>query len=391
LELTTKQQVFLDAVKAGKNIFLTGKAGTGKSFIIRKAMEMLKETGRRVIAVAPTGIAANNIDGATIHSTFSVRPFGVISFEECNFLKPGSRDVMKKANTVIVDEVSMLRPDTLDAMHWTLIKNGLPGLDKKQVIFVGDLKQLPPILEDNTRAVLYRTYEGDRFTDAQVYPRLEVITIELDEILRQSNPDFIEALNVIREGGKHPYFRQFVGLEPKGVILAPYNATVQAYNEAGLNAQSGELFTFQAEISGNAKPQDFQLEEQIQVKHGCKIMYLVNSNDNPLRNGTLGTYIVRGENQFIRVGLTDWKLETTTITKKQYVYDKTEDSLKLREIGSITQFPFKLAYALSIHKSQGLTFDEVTIDLRRPCFQKEQMYVALSRVRGPEGLRIITN
>lgn len=391
MELTTKQQVFLDAVKAGKNIFLTGKAGTGKSFIIRKAMEMLKETGRRVIAVAPTGIAANNIDGATIHSTFSVRPFGVISFEECNFLKPGSRDVMKKANTVIVDEVSMLRPDTLDAMHWTLIKNGLPGLDKKQVIFVGDLKQLPPILEDNTRAVLYRTYEGDRFTDAQVYPRLEVITIELDEILRQSNPDFIEALNVIREGGKHPYFRQFVGLEPKGVILAPYNATVQAYNEAGLNAQSGELFTFQAEISGNAKPQDFQLEEQIQVKHGCKIMYLVNSNDNPLRNGTLGTYIVRGENQFIRVGLTDWKLETTTITKKQYVYDKTEDSLKLREIGSITQFPFKLAYALSIHKSQGLTFDEVTIDLRRPCFQKEQMYVALSRVRGPEGLRIITN
>lgn len=390
MEFTAKQDEFLTAVRDGKNIFLTGKAGTGKSFIVKEAIDMLKDLGRKVIAVAPTCIAANNIDGATIHSTFAIRPFGVISFEECNFMKPGSRDVLKKANTVVIDEVSMLRPDTLDAMHWTLMKNGLPGLDKKQVIFVGDMKQLPPILEDNTRAVLYRTYDGERFTDADVYARLEVVTIELDEVLRQSNPEFIEALNVIREGGKHPYFKQFVSREPRGVILAPFNATVQAYNEEGLAAQAGDMLTFQAEITGNAKPQDFTLEELIRVKHGCKIMYLVNSELNPLRNGTIGTFIVKEGNYFIRVGMTDWKLETTIVTKKQYVYNKKEDSLKLQEIGSITQFPFKPAYALSIHKSQGLTFDEVTIDLRRPCFQKEQMYVALSRVRGPEGLRIIT-
>ena len=390
MEYTAKQDEFLKAVKDGQNIFLTGKAGTGKSFVVRAAIDMLKALGRKVIALGPTGIAANNIDGATIHSTFAIPPFGVMSFEECNFIKTGSREVLKKATVYVIDEVSMLRPDLLDAMHWTLIKNGLPGMEKKQVIFVGDMKQLPPILDDNTRAVLYRTYDGECFQDAAIYQRLNVVTIELDEVLRQTDPDFIEALNVVRDGGKHPYFRRFISSEPKGVILAPHNSTVKAFNEAGLQAQPGELFTFEALIEGGAKPQDFQLEETIRVKTDCKIMYLVNSELNPLRNGTLGTFVAREGNFFIRVGFTDWKLEQVTITKKQYVYDKAEDSLKLQEIGSITQYPFRLAYALSIHKAQGLTFDEVTVDLRRPCFQKEQIYVALSRVRTPEGLRILT-
>jgi ATP-dependent DNA helicase PIF1 len=275
-------------------------------------------------------------------------------------------------------------------MHFTLKKNGLTGLDNRQLIFVGDMKQLPPVLKDNKRSVMLQTYEGDTFTYAQIFQKLNVLTIELDEVMRQNDPDFISALNVVREGGKHEYFRQFKTKEPAGIILAPHNATVKEYNEAGLKSQPGEALLFTAEVSGEVKPEDFNVEREIVVKHGCKIMYLVNSQDSPLRNGTLGTFVYERGCHFIRVGNVNHAIEPVMFTKKEYVYDKAKDALRLKEIGTIVQMPIKLAYALSIHKSQGLTFDEVTVDLTRPCFQSGQMYVALSRVRTPKGLRILT-
>lgn len=388
---TTKQQTFIDAALAGRNIFLTGKAGTGKSFAITSLIEALSETGRKVAAVAPTGIAANNISGQTIHSLFAINPYGIMDFESCNFVQSERRRLLNKIETLIIDEVSMLRPDILDAMHWTLRRNGCKGLDTKQVIFVGDLKQLMPVLSDNDRSVLFQSYDAEDFTQARIYKKLAPEVIELDEVRRQNDTEFIDHLNIIREGGRSEYFRRFAGLEPGGIILAPHNATVMQYNAEGLARQPGDLFEFEADVDGNASADEFNLESTVRVKNGCKIMYLVNSKDNPLVNGTLGMFVSHAGDHYIRVNETDFALSRVTLVKKKYVYNPSEDKLKLVEVGSITQYPIKLAYALSIHKSQGMTFDDVTVDLRRPCFQPGQMYVALSRVRTPAGLRIITN
>lgn len=376
---------------SGRNIFLTGKAGTGKSFIVKHAMEQLTDMGKRFIGIAPTGIAANNIGGQTIHSMFSIRPFGVSDFESCNFLRTEKRRLFDKIDVIFIDEISMLRPDILDAMHWTLLKNGCAALDKKQIIFIGDLKQLPAVLEDNTRSVLYQNYDGEEFYNAKIYDKLNVVNIELDEVLRQSDEDFIHNLNIIRDGGKSEYFKKFVSTSPSGIVLAPHNSTVARYNRDGLDKLTTPELVFEASVNGNVKADDFNLESTIRVKDGAKIMYLANSKDAPLVNGTLGIFRQRDELYFIEVeGGIEYALSRMKFTKNEYVLNSTKTKLELKELGDIEQYPIRLAYALSIHKSQGLTFDEITVDLSLPCFSKGQMYVALSRVTSPKGLRIIT-
>jgi ATP-dependent DNA helicase PIF1 len=406
MEYTQKQKEFLTALEMGRNIYLSGPAGTGKSTIVKAGQQLLKELNRKFVAVAPTGRAANNIDGETIHSFFRVNPHKcMMDIDDCNMVNAGKKIVYKKAQTIFIDECSMVRVDLFDAIHMTMKKNGVKdGLKSKQVVMIGDFKQLPPIASDNEKQVLSEKYDGITFLDSDIMKELDFLHIDLDEIVRQNDKEFIEALMIVRNGGKAPYFRQFVTNDPSGVILAPYNSTVRRYNDEGLEKQEGALYKFEAIVNGNLKAQDYSLEQEILVKEGCKIMYLVNSRDNPLRNGTLGTFVCRLESDgvcrnsympedelklYIKVGNTEWPIEPYTAHKYEYVYDKVEDKMKLEERGSITQYPFKLAYAMSIHKSQGMTFDDMTVDLRGGCFQKEQYYVALSRATGPKALRII--
>lgn len=389
---TTKQEIFLEAVMQGQNVFLTGKAGTGKSFIVKEAIKKLRKAGKKVIALAPTGVAANNIGGQTLHSFFSIPPFGIVTYESANFISGEKRRILDLVDTIFIDEISMLRADLLDGINITLLKNGCKKINKLQFVFIGDMKQLKPVVDDNMKSVLLQHYKDIHWHYARCITKINPVEIELTEIIRQSDPDFINALNIIREGGKDEYFRQFLHNEPNGIILAPHNSTVTKWNNLGLTSLTGQLLTFNATISGTAKLQDFNLEPVIQVKHGAKIMYLVNSlAENNLFNGTLGTFVDDEGEYFIDVKGVLYPLDPVTLSKKKYVLNKDESDFELKEIGSITQYPFKLAYALTIHKSQGLTFENVTLDLTRSVFESGQLYVALSRVTGPDGLRIIIN
>lgn len=390
MKYSENQQKFLDSVLSGENVFLTGKAGTGKSFIVQESIKQLNDLGRKIVAVAPTGIAAQNIKGQTMHSMFGLNIHGVLDFEKVNFLKSQKRNLIKNIKTIFIDEISMLRPDHLDAIDWTLKKNGCGSLSDKQVIFIGDMKQLPAPINDNTMSVLLEKYDGYTFNKAKIYKSLKTKKILLEKVQRQNDLEFIENLNIVREGGKSEYFRQFVNKEKQGVILAPHNTTVKKYNQEGLESLNSELIKFKAKIEGNAQAYEFNVDDEIEVKDGAKIMYLVNSVDaKELVNGTLGTFKVKNNDFFIEVNGIDYLLEKKEFTKKEYVFNEKTNEIELQEIGKITQYPFKLAYALSIHKSQGLTFKKVTIDLTRSCFVKGQLYTALSRVESPDGLTLI--
>lgn len=404
IKYSVKQQEFINAVLSGKSVFLTGEAGTGKSFIVQEAIRLLQNKKKQVIVCAPTGIAANNIGGQTMHSMFSLNPTcGVFTYEKCNFMRKEKRRVIDMAKTIFIDEVSMVRSDQLDAINWTMKKNGLGSLKDKQVIFVGDLKQLPPVADDNFMSVLKETHHDVTFIHSHIYKELSVVDIELDEPQRQSDPEFIQALNLVRNGQRSPYFRKFFHTEPKGVVLAPRIETVNRYNQMEFDKLEGDVYTFEGNVEiieegTKINFTDFNVEPVVHLKDGCKIMYLKNSPSyNALRNGSMGTFRVlcdidlKKEIFFIEINGINYSIDYATFSKNEYVANELLGRLELKELANISQVPVKLAYAVSIHKSQGMTLNEATIDLSLPCFVSGQLYVALSRVKSPEGLRIIVN
>lgn len=402
--LREKQQLFIEKALAGDNIYLSGKAGTGKTFVVKKYLEIMEKEGKNIVRLAPTGIAAYNIGGQTIHSFFKIPIKDPLTFKTIRMPAEDKIELYSKVDIFVIDEVSMLRPDVLNAIFLTMKKGGVPNYLDKQYIFIGDLMQLEAVIMPDEVKGLKRRFGGLKFFDATEYDYLDVEEIELDEIVRQSDPEFIEHLNILRDGDGSPYFRQFIREEVRGVVLAPHNQVVDRYNREGLKDHPGKIVRYENSVVGKATLKDFDLPEFVEVKEGCKIMCTINKPESNIFNGTMGTYTTTkttvwrnyaGKVEPKEILCGGIRLEDGSVFPLPPVkYDKVEyvvggEGLKKEVVGSATGHPFKLAYALTIHKSQGLTFDELTIDLSKKCFADGQLYTAFSRVRSPEGLNIV--
>lgn len=414
-------EMFLLAVqlvnRSRRNLFLTGKAGTGKTTFLRYIREnCFKQTA----VVAPTGVAAINAGGATIHSFFQL-PLSPFIPEAKGFLgnenettnrhillsrlrlTSEKKKIFQELELLIIDEISMVRCDTLDAID-TILRHVRSQYDKPfggvQVLFIGDLFQLPPIIPDNEWKLLTQFYNGPYFFDSRVLQKNQPLYIEFTKIYRQSEDQFIDLLNQVRNNDLNPEgisllekrfqpaFRN--RLHDGYIILTTHNYKADAINLEELKNISGRTVSFTAEVEGEFPERSFPADEILQLKEGAQVMFLRNDMDKSKRyfNGKIGK-VTRLEDDkiFVRCAGEEPEIEVKKETWKNIRYSWNKNTRNLDEdvLGSFRQYPLRLAWAITIHKSQGLTFDRAIIDAEE-AFSSGQVYVALSRCTNLEGM-----
>lgn len=401
-----------------QNIFLTGKAGTGKTTLLR---QIIAEGNKKMAVVAPTGVAAMNAKGTTINSFFQLPPGsffpGEISLEnlQSGFLSietvvsnlSYSRDKLNLFNRLqllVIDEISMVRCDLLDMIDAILrsVRNTQAPFGGLQLLLIGDLYQLPPVAKREDWAFLSRVYPSPYFFDAQVVRRHPLLQIELTKVFRQTEPEFIKILNDIRNNQidargldllnqrYEPEFKPSEELNP--IVITSHNAEANAINKAKLDELPGEEYNFEGEISGDFREFGFQAEQSLKLKTGAQIMFIKNDTGENRKyyNGKIGKIksIDKGQIYVAFPGEEDLLLERTSWQSFEYKSDPEQEIVQ-QQVGEFSQYPIKLAWAVTIHKSQGLTFDSAIIDAGKS-FISGQVYVALSRVRTLEGLILMS-
>ncbi|WP_316813616.1 ATP-dependent RecD-like DNA helicase [Pedobacter heparinus] len=397
-----------------QNIFLTGKAGTGKTTLLKKVKE---NSSKKMVVVAPTGVAAMNAKGTTINSFFQLPPGsffpGDISLEnlQSGFISIQSMvsdlsytreklNLFNELELLVIDEVSMVRCDLLDvidAILRSVRKNNRP-FGGVQILLIGDLYQLPPVTKREDWSFLNRAYPSPYFFDALVIRRYPLLQIELTTVFRQTETAFIDILNDIRnnqigESGLallnkryDPQFSASDELNP--IIITSHNAEANAINKEKLDELPGMEYTFEAEVSGEFRDLNLQAEQTLKLKAGAQIMFIKNDSgeDRKFYNGKIGKVksVKEGEICIFFPQEEDLLLEKTSWQSFEYKTD-TEEAIVQQQVGEFSQYPIKLAWAVTIHKSQGLTFDNAIIDAGKS-FVAGQVYVALSRLRTLNGL-----
>ncbi len=384
---------------------MTGKAGTGKSTLLNHFRET---TEKKIAVLAPTGVAAVNIRGQTVHSFFGFRPD--ITVKEAKrlagrALREEEDGLYRELDAAVIDEASMLRADVLDCIDAFLKvvrKSKLPfgGL---RFVFIGDLYQLPPVVTSRDKTVFGEHYASPYFFDAQVFPKLALELVELETVFRQKDPRFVELLNSVRnntlsddqiEGLNRRCEPDWEGTEGLTVHLTATNVQASEINHRKLQLLSGRPFSYEGLVEGDFAEKNLPTERVLSLKTGSQVMLLNNDSFGRWVNGTMATVTqlqegARGREPEVHVELEDgreYDLAPARWDLFRYALDAKKKTLTTETIGSFTQYPVKLAWAVTIHKSQGRTFDRVVIDAGRGMFAPGQMYVALSRCRTLEGL-----
>lgn len=392
--------------KTGKSVFLTGKAGTGKTTFLKRVVE---ESRKRVVVVAPTGIAAINASGVTIHSFFQLplHPFIPGAKIESKFaFSKEKRSIIKTMDILVIDEISMVRSDLLDAVDSVLrrFRNRYRPFGGVQLLMIGDLQQLTPVVTDEEAQLLASYYPTPYFFGSRALSQVDYVTIELKEVYRQQDERFISILNSVRCG--HPsadvirtlngrYDPHFLPAPEDGYIrLTTHNHIANSYNEQQLDMIDEPSHFFDAVIDGNFPEYSYPTEARLELKVGSQVMFVKNDPSSERRyfNGRIGVvtdffeeYILvqcPGDDEKIAVEPLEWE-------NCRYVINEQTQEMETEVQGLFRQYPLRLAWAITIHKSQGLTFDRAIVDAAA-AFASGQVYVALSRCRTLEGMVLAT-
>lgn len=394
-----------------RSIFLTGKAGSGKSTFLRYIVDHIRKPH---VVLAPTGIAATNVKGMTLHSFFQI-PLRPIPPDDPDYtvrqigrkvkLTREKLQLLRKLELIVIDEISMVRADVIDFID-RLMRNvrqrrNLP-FGGCQLLLVGDIFQLEPVVTPDARTILGHYYRNYFFFNALVYNQMELVSIELKKIYRQKDASFtslLDRLRVNNAGGadlavinSRVESRGYASAEDDRftMTLAARRDTVDAINERALAALEGEEFVFDGEITGEFPDKQLPTDKRVVLKKGAQVVMVRNDQDRRWVNGTIAR-IHAIEPQHLRIELPDgriFELEKTVWENVRYSFDEETRRVSEDTIGTFTQYPVKAAWAMTIHKSQGLTFDKVVIDLEGGAFSSGQTYVALSRCTSLEGIRL---
>ena len=384
--------------EASSHLFITGRAGTGKSTLLKC---LARAIGDRSVTLAPTGLAAVNVGGQTIHSFFAFPP-RLIRPDDIKRSRNGR--VMRKLDVLIIDEVSMVRSDLMWAIdHALRLNRGRPrepfgGL---RLLLFGDMHQLPPVVQEaEVQHHLEDAHGGPFFFNhSALRDAPGTVLLELEQVFRQKDEKMLRLLNAVREGDASEAeleelnervnpVRTLQEGEPY-VILTPTNAAASRINRAYLDALPGTPQAYQASVAGEFQPSAHPTDETLVLKVGAKVIMLRNDADRRWVNGSIARVARLTENRvFVEMGGREYEVEPASWENRRYAFDQVENKIVETVAGSFKQFPMRLAWALTIHKSQGLTLDKVYIDLGRGTFAHGQTYVALSRCRTLEGLAL---
>jgi tetratricopeptide (TPR) repeat protein len=418
MQIDTDNKEFQEALQlvqyTHSSVFLTGKAGTGKSTFLRYVCQ---HTRKKHIVLAPTGIAAINAGGSTLHSFFKL-PFHPLLPDDPRFsLRDGKihdflkytkqhRKLLQEVELIIIDEISMVRADIIDFIDRVLrvySHNMREPFGGKQMLMVGDVYQLEPVVKADEREILNRFYPSPFFFSARVFQEMELVSICLNKVYRQSDPVFIDVLDHIRTntaGATHlQLLNTRVGAQlgqkenELAITLATRRDTVDFINQHRLEELPGESTILKGEIKGEFPDHSLPTQMELELKPGAQVIFVKNDQEKRWVNGTLGTIAGIDEQETLYILTEDGHevdVNRATWHNIRYHYNEEEKKIEEEELGTFTQFPIRLAWAITIHKSQGLTFSRVKIDLTGGAFTGGQTYVALSRCTSLEGICLQT-